>query len=196
MLVTAWRRVAAAVLVAVVASGCSAQAADQPTRSDAETGYVGATRSLTVIPPKDRKPAPEISGPELGTQQTISADEFSGKVIVLNVWGSWCGPCKAEAPDLQAASQQTTAVAQFIGLNTRDHDQGPPLAFNRTRGITYPSIFDPDGSLLVRFAGTLPATAIPSTIIIDTDGRMAARVVGPVTEQTLINIVEDVAGGR
>lgn len=183
-------------MVVVVASGCSVQAADQPARSDADSGYVGATRSITVIPPKDREPAPEISGPELGTGQTISADEFSGKVIVLNVWGSWCGPCKAEAPDLQASSQKTTAVAQFIGLNTRDHDQGPPLAFNRTRGITYPSIFDPDGSLLVRFAGTLPATAIPSTIIIDTDGRMAARVVGPVTEQTLINIVEDVAGGR
>lgn len=189
-------RVLVACLVTVTAMGCSTQGADEPTRSSSDTGYVGATRTITLIPPEDRQLAPEVSGIELGKDRTISTADFDGKVVVLNVWGSWCGPCKAEAPDLQTASQETRNVAQFIGLNTRDFDQAPPLAFNRSRGITYPSIFDPTGSLLVRFAGKLPATAIPSTLIIDTEGRMAARVVGPVTKETLIDMVQDVSAGR
>lgn len=191
-----WGRVAAVCLVAATAFGCSAQGADGPSRSVSDTGYVGAARAVTLISPGDREPAPEVSGLELGKDRKISTADFGGKVVVLNVWSSSCGPCKAEASDLQAASQETKTIAQFVGLNTRDVDQAPPLAFNRSRGVTYPSIFDPAGDLLVRFAGKLPATAIPSTLIIDTENRMAARVVGPVTKETLVGIIQDVSAGR
>jgi thiol-disulfide isomerase/thioredoxin len=126
----------------------------------------------------------------------ISTGDLTGKVVVLNVWGSWCSPCRAEAPALQQASEQTAEVAHFIGLNTRDFDQGPPVAFNRANKITYPSIWDPTGSVLVSLSGTLPPTAIPSTLIIDEQGRMAARIVGTVTETTLVDMITDVADGK
>lgn len=186
----------AACLLALTAVSCTTQGANEPVRSASNTGYVGAVRTLTLIPPVDRQPAPEVSGVELGKDATISTTDYPGKVIVLNVWGSWCGPCKAEAPSLQQASQDTKDIAQFLGLNTRDVDQGPPLAFNRARGITYPSIYDPTGSTLVLFAGKLPLTAIPSTLVIDEEGRMAARIVGSVTTETLVEVVRDVSDGR
>jgi thiol-disulfide isomerase/thioredoxin len=184
-------------LAVVLISGCSATGADEPTRAGNQEGYVGAEKSVTIIDPAERKPAPEIKGAVLGEDgKEISTADQLGKVVVLNVWGSWCGPCRAEAPDLQKASEQTAETAQFVGLNTRDYDQGAPVAFNRSNKITYPSIWDPSGSVLVALSGTLPPTAIPSTLIIDKQGRVAARVVGPVTETTLVDLIGDVADGK
>ncbi len=184
-------------LAVVLISGCSTTGADEPTRAGNQEGYVGAEKSVTIIEPAEREPAPEIKGAVLGEEdKQISTAELTGKVVVLNVWGSWCGPCRAEAPDLQKASEQTAKTAQFVGLNTRDYDQGPPVAFNRSNEITYPSIWDPTGSVLVSLSGTLPPTAIPSTLIIDQQGRVAARVVGPVTETTLVDLIGDVAAGK
>ena len=120
-------------LAVVLLAGCSATGADEPTRAGNQDGYVGAERSVTIIPPDERKPAPDIKGAVLGQEgKEISTADLTGKVVVLNVWGSWCGPCRAEAPALQKASEATAGVAQFIGLNTRDFDQGPPVAFNRS----------------------------------------------------------------
>ena len=184
-------------LAVVLLAGCSATGADEPTRAGNQAGYVGAEKSVTIIPPDERDAAPAISGAVLGQEgKEISTADLTGKVVVLNVWGSWCGPCRAEAPDLQKASEQTAETAQFVGLNTRDYDQGAPVAFNRSNKITYPSIWDPSGSVLVSLSGTLPPTAIPSTLIIDKQGRVAARVVGPVTETTLVDLIGDVADGK
>ncbi|HYI57073.1 MAG TPA: TlpA disulfide reductase family protein [Microlunatus sp.] len=196
---TRWRAALAplVMLAVVLISGCSTTGADEPTRAGNQEGYVGAEKSVTIIEPAEREPAPEIKGAVLGEEgKQISTAELTGKVVVLNVWGSWCGPCRAEAPDLQKASEQTAKTAQFVGLNTRDYDQGPPVAFNRSHEITYPSIWDPTGSVLVSLSGTLPPTAIPSTLIIDQQGRVAARVVGPVTETTLVDLIGDVAAGK
>jgi thiol-disulfide isomerase/thioredoxin len=184
-------------LAVVLLAGCSATGADEPTRAGNQDGYVGAERSVTIIPPDERKAAPDIKGAVLGQEgKQISTADLTGKVVVLNVWGSWCGPCRAEAPALQKASEQTEGVAQFIGLNTRDFDQGPPVAFNRSNKITYPSIWDPTGSVLVSLSGTLPPKAIPSTLIVDKQGKVAARVVGTVTETTLVDMISDVAAGK
>jgi thiol-disulfide isomerase/thioredoxin len=181
----------------VLVSGCSSTGADEPTRAGNTEGYVGAQKSVTLIQPAKRQPAPDISGEVLGAKsQQISTADSTGKVVVLNVWGSWCGPCRAEAPALQSASEKTATTAQFIGLNTRDFDQGPPLAFNRANKITYPSIWDPTGSVLVSLSGTLPPTAIPSTVIIDEQGRVAARIVGPITETSLVDLIGDIAAGK
>jgi thiol-disulfide isomerase/thioredoxin len=181
----------------VLITGCAATGADEPTRAGNQEGYVGAEKSVTIIEPAKRQPAPEITGAVLGEKdKEISTTELTGKVVVLNVWGSWCGPCRAEAPNLQKASERTAKTAQFVGLNTRDFDQGPPIAFNRSHEITYPSIWDPTGSVLVALSGTLPPTAIPSTLIIDEQGRVAARIVGPVTETTLVDLIGDVADGK
>lgn len=184
-------------LAVVLVAGCSATGADEPTRSANQEGYVGAERSVTIIPPEKRVAAPEIKGAVLGEdKKEISTADLTGKVVVLNVWGSWCGPCRKEAPDLQEASEKTAQVAQFIGLNTRDFDQAPPIAFNRAHEITYPSIWDPTGTVLVALSDTLPPKAIPSTLVIDKQGRVAARIVGPVTETTLVDMVTDIADGK
>lgn len=184
----------AAVLLLV--TGCSVSAADEPTRSGGENGYVGVEPQLTQIPPAERRPAPEVSGPELGTDKTISTADYAGKVIVINVWGSWCAPCRKEAPDLQAASEETAGKAQFLGITSRDAAEAAPLAFVRANGITYPSIFDPNGETLLLFSRDLPPSAIPSTLIIDRDGRVAVRILGPITKTTLVDMINDVASGQ
>lgn len=155
-------------------------------------GFVGGDE-VTIVAPSDRHPAPTLEGPTL-TGETISTEQFKGKVIVVNVWGSWCAPCRAEAPELVKASSELGESVAFLGLNTRENDQGPALAFERAFGVTYPSIYDPDGKLLLVF-GQLPPKAIPSTVVIDADGRVAARVLGAVDAKTLVGIVGDVTAG-
>lgn len=192
-----WSALVPLVLAVLLLAGCSAVAADEPTRTGDSEGYVGAEPSVTIVPPAEREPAPVIEGLVLGGEgRQLSTAELAGSVVVLNVWGSWCGPCRAEAPELQQASEQTAKVARFVGLNTRDYDQAPAVAFNRAHQITYPSIWDPTGAILVSLSDTLPPKAIPSTMIIDRQGRMAARVVGPVTSSTLVDLITDVADGK
>lgn len=191
---------AAVALVLLVASGC---AADRPAvqRSDtantANTGYIGGSSSFTQVPPAERKPAPTVSGPQLGSKnKTLSTADFPGKVVVVNVWGSWCAPCRKEAPDLAAASKKTARTAAFVGIDIRDSDPAPAEAFVRAFRVPYPSIYDPDGKQLVKFAGNLPPAAIPSTLIIDKQGRIAVRIIGIISENTLVTLINDVAQGR
>ena len=159
-------------------------------------GYVGSGGALTRIAPEDRTPGPTLSGTELGSDKTLTTAAYPGRVLVLNVWGSWCSPCRSEAAGLQAASVATKADAQFVGLNTRDYSPAAPEAFVRTQGVTYPSIFDPSGQSLLQLAGQVPPSAIPSTLVLDRQGRVAIRVLGPVSEQTLTAMVGEVAAGR
>ena len=187
----------AAASALVLLAGCSATGADEPTRGSGQQGYVGSDGVLTRIAPDKRVAGPVLSGPELGRDAaTVSTADYAGKVLVLNVWGSWCTPCRAEAEALQAASVATRADAQFVGINTRDWTPAQPEAFVRTQGITYPSIFDPSGQSLLRLAGQVPPSAIPSTLVLDRQGRIAIRVLGPVTQTTLTDMVTEVAAGR
>jgi thiol-disulfide isomerase/thioredoxin len=174
---------------ALILTGCAGGA------PSAEGGFVGGDGSLTIVPVADRKAAPRITGELLGGG-TFDSDAIQGKVIVYNVWGSWCAPCRKEAPALEAAARDTAGVAQFVGINTRDLDQAPALAFSRAFDITYPSVFDPDGRELLKFGSQLPPSAIPSTLVVDTEGRIAARVLGEVTEGTVTGLIDDVAAGK
>ena len=99
-------------------------------------------------------------------------------------------------PALVRAANRTAASAQFVGLNTRDSGTAQAQAFVRSYAVPYPNLFDPDGRLLLAFGGQLPPSAIPSTLIVDPQGRIAARVLGEVTEATLVGLVDDVAAGR
>lgn len=185
------RAVVAGVLLVVLA-GCSTTGADEGTRSAGQEGYVGVRGNLTQIAPADRVELPTVSGTSLDGEPLSTAD-FPGRVVVVNVWGSWCAPCRAEAPALQRASEATRGRAQFVGITTRDNDPAQARAFVRAFGIGYPSIYDPDGKALLQFAGTLPPSAIPSTLIIDEQGRLAARVLGEISELTLVTMVDEVA---
>lgn len=182
--------VVCAVLLAVVLAGCSAEG---PTTQE---GYVGGSGGLTIVPPSERDPAPMVSGPDLASDGTIDLADYAGQVIVLNVWGSWCAPCRHEAPDLVAAADETAGVAQFVGLNTRDLDKAQGMRFVENFELNYPSIFDPQGKLLLEFSGSIPPSGIPTTLVIDKEGRVAARVIGTVTKSTLVGLVEDIAAGK
>lgn len=192
------RTLAAAALAAtVLLAGCSATGADEPVRGADQQGYVGGGGALTRIDPDQRTEVPTLTGPELGKDgATVSTASYAGKVLVLNVWGSWCPPCRAEAKDLQAASEATKADAQFIGLNVRDASPAAPEAFLRAQGITYPSIFDPSGQTLLQLSGQVPPQAIPTTLVLDRQGRVAIRALGQVSEATLTEMVAQVAAGR
>ncbi|MCW2812441.1 MAG: putative thiol-disulfide oxidoreductase [Friedmanniella sp.] len=184
-------------LAGVVASGaCTTTGADEQTRSAGQTGYVGVSGNLTRIAPDQRRAVPPVTGARLGSEAAISSGDYAGQVVVVNIWGSWCPPCRAEAPDLQAASVRTKGRAQFLGVTVKDYDPAPAEAFVRAFQITYPSIYDPTGQVLLTFAGDLPPSAIPSTLVIDGQGRLAARVLGPVTTSTLVGMVDDVANGK
>jgi thiol-disulfide isomerase/thioredoxin len=172
-------------------ASCSA---DQPTSG--EGGFIGSSSRVTMVPPDQRKPTAAVSGTRLGSKQTITSSDFAGKVLVINVWGSWCPPCRREAPDLQAASEQTRGTAAFLGITTKDYDPAPAEAFVRAFSITYPSIYDPTGKVLLAFSADLPPSAIPSTLVIDRRGRLAARILSTISRQTLVDIIGDVAAGR
>lgn len=189
-------RLAAGLAGMVMLAACASTGADEPTRSAGQVGYPDVPRNLTRVTPDQRKEMPAVSGPALGSNRTISTTDFRGKVVVVNVWGSWCPPCRKEAPDLQAASVETRNVAQFVGITSKDYDPAPAEAFVRSFKITYPSIYDPTGKVLLAFAGELPPSAIPSTMIIDRQGRLAARVLSGISKITLVDMINDVANGQ
>ena len=182
------RKVAWLVLVSVLLVGCGSG----PAGSD---GFVAGDGTLTVLPVDQRPAAPLVEGTTLEGAAWRS-DYAPGKVLVYNVWGSWCAPCRAEAPVLVAASKRTADVAVFVGLNTRDLDEAAPQAFLRAFDVPYVNLYDPDGALLLKFSGQLPASAIPSTLLVDAKGRIAARIIGEVTEATLVDVIADLAAGK
>lgn len=145
---------------------------------------------LTWYPPGQRQPAPNASGRTLDGEE-LSLRDFRGQVVVVNVWGSWCVPCREEAPDLARLARETkSAGVQFIGIDTRD-TPAAARAFVRRYHIPYPSINDQDGTVLLRFANIIPVSAVPSTLVIDPNGKIAARVIGRVTYRTLHGLIND-----
>lgn len=175
---------AALIGCALLLTGCGA-----PASSD-QVGFEGGDGTVTIIPAGEREPAPVLEGETLDGG-TISTADLTGRPIIVNVWGSWCAPCRLEAPELVEAATALGDSVSFVGVNTRDLDAAPALAFERAFDVPYPSIFDPDGVLLLGF-GQLPPKAIPSTLVIDSEGRVAARVLGGLDASTLEGIVEDV----
>jgi thiol-disulfide isomerase/thioredoxin len=114
--------------------------------------------------------------------------------VVLNVWASWCAPCRAEAPELEEVWQaKKEEQVQFVGLNTRDSTIAAQR-FVETMGLTFPSIEDSDGRVQLLFSDSLPPQAIPSTVVIDGDGRVAARILGKASAATLRGVIDEVAG--
>lgn len=163
--------------------------------TSAEGGFVSGDGTITRVPADQRTPAPAISGTTLD-DKPWSSESVTGRVLVYNVWGSWCPPCVKEAPALVRAAHRTEKTAQFVGLNIRDLATPQAKAFVREFQVPYPNLSDPSGELVLKFAGQLPLSAIPSTVIVDTQGRIAARVLGETTEATLVGLIEDVAAGR
>jgi thiol-disulfide isomerase/thioredoxin len=171
-------------------AGCTDASSD--VESGGGQGFVSGDGSAQVIAPEDRTAAPAVAGTTLDGEP-LALSDFAGDVVVVNVWGSWCAPCRAEAEALQQVYlDHRQDGVQFVGLNTRDQ-QAAALAFEERFGITYPSLVDENGELQLAFRDSLPPNAIPSTLVIDRDGDIAARVVGPTTYSQLSDLVGDVA---
>jgi thiol-disulfide isomerase/thioredoxin len=154
--------------------------------SSSEESFVSGDGSTTYIKIADRKIAPTITG------MTLSGKNYTyakNSVAVVNVWASWCAPCRAEAPTLAALANKYTDVS-FIGILTRDNP-ATAEAFQRRFNLPYPTIID--DSILIGFKGSLPANAIPSTVILDKKGYVAARISGSVTVASLSELIEKVS---
>lgn len=166
---------------------------DGPETPGDQTGFISGNGAVTVLPPGKRGEPIALSGPKIGGG-TIDLAAYRGKVVLLNVWGSWCAPCRQEAPYLQAAWDQLKPLGdvQFLGLNTKDDAGGAAEAFERRFGITYPSLDDDNGSLLLTFRSSIPPQAIPSTLVFDRQGRLAARIIGPGSRGNFVALVDQI----
>lgn len=185
--------VVAAGLVALTLAGCSQDPNSVAAQAKAgdRKGYVSGDGAVETIPVADRADPITMKGSLLdGSSWDITSTR--GQVLVLNVWGSWCAPCVAEAPDLQKAwqeQQDKKAPVQFMGIDFRE-EAARGAAFMKAAKITYPSLTDEGGVLILRLQGKAPT--VPTTLVLDREGRIAARVNGPVDESTLTGLVDDV----
>jgi thiol-disulfide isomerase/thioredoxin len=175
----------------LVVSGCSTASAGT---SDQQTNYVALNGAgvLTTYAVGHRKVAPQVSGTDLdGHPMTLSS--YAGKVIVLNFWASWCPPCRSEAPALEQVYTDTRASGvQFVGVDIRENGASDGTNFVTTHHIDYPSFSDQSSRIALEFRKT-GVESPPTTIIIDRQGRIAARGLGEMTYSQLLSVVQQVA---
>lgn len=155
----------------------------------------GGKTDIYYDPPSSRgRPGP-LSGPDLADPaRALSLDDFTGRVLVVNVWGQWCGPCRAEVGQLQRVYDATRDDGvSFLGVDVRDNSRRAALDFVDDRHVTYPSIYDPAMRTLIAFGGKYPTTVIPSTLVLDRRHRVAAVFLRELLAQDLQPVVERVA---
>ncbi|ARQ69360.1 TlpA family protein disulfide reductase [Streptomyces marincola] len=181
---------AAAATGALALTACTADGAGP---SGGDTNIVQGSGDITHVAAADRQEAPDLAGETIEGER-LALSDFRGQVIVLNVWGSWCAPCIAEADDLVRVAEATADQGvQFVGINTRDNSRVNAAEFEEAHGVPYPSLYDPDGRLLLEFPrGSLNPQAIPSTLIIDREGRIAARALTALSEERLTEALDPV----
>jgi len=175
---------------ALALAGCS-----NDVGSSGNQGYVAGKGVITSVRAADRRKPGEVAGRTLDGKQVSLAD-FRGKVVVVNVWGSWCGPCRAEAPMLAQASRDLAGKGVvFLGIDSRDPSKDAAKAFVRRFDVPYPSLYDQQGSTLLAFRGTLTPNSVPSTVVVDPQGRVSGSVLGSLTRTTLDDLVDDASSG-
>lgn len=175
----------AAILIAVVLwlTACApGDAAESP-------GYVSGDGTVTEWADGERGEPVDLSGTSFEGEPVDVAD-YRGQVVVLNTWYAACPPCRAEAPDLVEINGREDV--QVLGINSRD-DAATALAFDRTFGVEYPSIDDSNGQAIAGLQGLVAINAVPTSLILDAEGRVAARVIGRVEPSTLQSLVDGAA---
>jgi thiol-disulfide isomerase/thioredoxin len=178
---------AAALVLAVVLVGCSTS--KDAVATGGEFQFVAPNGQTTIFydPPADRGTITGISGESLLNEgATVGLNDHAGKVVMINIWGSWCGPCREEMPGLQFVQDQTGAAV--LGIDVRDVRQAA-TDFVRDRGLTFDSIFDPPGRTLLSLSG-YPRNVVPSTIVLDKRHRVAAVYLTTVRVPELMPVVQ------
>ena len=166
-----------ALLGVVLVGGCSGSA-----QGNVAGGFVAGDGSTASIPLEQRQPAPAVAGETLEGAALALAD-MAGRPVVVNFWASWCGPCAKEAPALQNVAEAYDGRVTFVGVNVKDQP-GAARNFEDDFGVEYPSWYDEAAAIAASFGGIGPA-ALPSTIVLDAEHRVAARLIGAVTEPQL-----------
>ncbi|MET7681224.1 TlpA disulfide reductase family protein [Streptomyces sp. NPDC005423] len=179
--------------VAVAALLLSACGSGGTSGGSGNTNFITGSDGIATVKKGDRQAAPDLSGKTIDGR-TLDTADYRGKVVVLNVWGSWCSPCRAEADNLVQVAKATAGQdVQFVGLNTRDTSTEPAVAFEKKYAVPYASLYDPTGKLMLRFKkGTLNPQLIPTTIIIDRDGKIAARALQALSQEKLREMLDPV----
>ena len=189
-------RVSAAVLAGLVLlTGCST--GDDAVAQGGTFEFVapGGKTDIYYDPPEKRGTPGKLSGPELtDPSKTLSLEDFAGKVVVINVWGQWCGPCRAEIGQLQQVYDNTRGIGvEFLGIDVRDNNRDAAVDFVTDRKVTFPSIYDPAMRTMIAFGGKYPTTVIPSTVVLDRQHRVAAVFLRELLAEDLQPVVERLA---
>lgn len=174
----AWRRPVGAAAAALALVGCTASkdAVDQTAGS--EFRFTNATPQGQVIPAAERRKPGAVGGPLLTGTGTYSLAADAGKVVVVNLWGSWCGPCKVETPEFQQVYLATRDQGvNFVGFDVKEGGEELPRAFVADNQITYPIVYDPATKVALQL-GRVPVQGLPLTVLVDKTGRVAAAYVG------------------
>jgi thiol-disulfide isomerase/thioredoxin len=180
-----------AVTMLLVLAGCSTGSGAVSVVNGGEFRFVAGTPAGTAIAVDKRAPAPQFSGKLVGGGDFTSTG-LRGKVAVLNFWGSWCAPCRVETPQFQHVYAAVHGQGvDFVGLDVKEPTEAFALAFMKRFGITYPSVYDPRGEVALAFRD-YPANAIPSTIVLDRNQRVAAVYTGTVAERDLRTVLDRV----
>ncbi|NMD94159.1 TlpA family protein disulfide reductase [Rhodococcus sp. BL-253-APC-6A1W] len=154
----------------------------------------GQTR-IFYDPPSERGTLGELTGDDLMNEgATISLADFAGQVVVLNVWGQWCAPCRSEADDLEEVYEQTKDLGvEFLGINVRDNQRDKAQDFVVSQEVGYPSIYDPSMRSLLALGRNYPTSVVPTTVVLDRDHRVAAVFLTELLASDLQPVVERVA---
>ncbi|MEU6072214.1 TlpA disulfide reductase family protein [Micromonospora sp. NPDC047074] len=176
-----WTAGLLAAVAAVALAGCSSRDREED---------CGNRDGIIECAPDQRSAAPKLAGELLtGGSHDVASDR--GQVVVVNFWGSWCAPCRAEADDLENTYQATKASGvTFLGINVQD-ERDKALAFEKSFGVTYPSLFDPPSRLAL--ALDIAPNTVPATVVLDRDGRIAVVIRAAVKQEGLQPIVERIA---
>lgn len=175
-------------------TGCSSDPLADQFRSGDSKNYIAGDGTVTEFAVSQRPSFMPFTGTtESGLQ--LSSEAFAGQVVVMNWWYAACAPCRAEAPDLQAIYEEfQDQSVQFVGVNVRD-TAATALAFDRKFGISFPSIIDAQsGSVSLAFQGVVSPQAVPTTIVIDKNGKVASRILGRVDPSILKTLIKTVVG--
>ena len=185
--------IAGAAVLALGLSGCSSDPLAEQYREGSNKNYIAGDGSVTEITVDNRGDVITFSG-TTETGATVSSADYLGNVLVVNFWYAGCPPCRAEAPDLEQVYNETSPQGvNFLGVNVRD--QAATIdSFNQRFGITYQSIIDQDGQAQLAFAAQIPPNAVPTTLVLDAQGRVAARILGQLTDPSILStLINDIS---